>query len=206
MAKHNQQAGPKHAPKPATAESAPEVTSEVAAQAQPGVAPTEEFLAACTAERDELKDRVLRLAAETDNFKKRLERDKADFLRRANEGIVKDLLPVLDNLERASGHAEKPGNQVSLAAGVSLISQELIKVLERHGLERIEALGQAFNPEFHEAMMQQEDPSHDENTVLMEMQKGYVFQGSLLRPSMVVVSKKPALSDDEGAEIKITIN
>jgi molecular chaperone GrpE len=182
----------------------PEPAAEPASPA--GESPLDETLAALTAERDELKDRVLRLAAETDNFKKRLERDKAEFLRRANEGIVKDLLPVLDNLERALGHSEEPGNQGSLAQGVSLTSQELLKVLERHGLEKIEALGQPFNPEFHEAMMQQEDPASDENTVLMELQKGYVFQGRLLRPAMVVVSKKPAPSDDEGAEIKITIN
>lgn len=163
-------------------------------------------LAAITAERDELKDRVLRLAAETDNFKKRLERDKADFLRRANENMVKDLLPVLDNLERALGHAQEAANAATLAEGVGLTSQELLKVLERHGLEKIEALGQAFDPQFHEAMMQQEDPAADDNTVLMELQKGYVFQGRLLRPAMVVVSKKPAPADDEGAEVKITVN
>ncbi len=200
MVKQEKQAEPKPAQKPPVPEAAAETTAQAPA------AGAEEALAALAAERDELKDRVLRLAAETDNFKKRLERDKADFLRRANEGIVKDLLPVLDNLERALGHADEPGNQGSLAEGVSLTSQEFLKVLERHGLEKIEALGQPFNPEFHEAMMQQEDPAQDENTVLMELQKGYVFQGRLLRPAMVVVSKKPAPSDDEGAEIKITIN
>lgn len=181
--------------------------------AQPDAAPAEavdtagaeEALAKLTAERDELKDRVLRLAAETENFKKRLERNKAESLRRANESFAKDLLPVLDNLARALGHAQDPGNQGPLAEGVALTNQELLKVLERHGLEKIEALGQSFNPEFHEAMMQQEDPSQDENTVLMELQKGYLFQGRLLRPAMVVVSKEPADSDDEGTEIKITI-
>lgn len=161
-------------------------------------------LAALTAERDELKDRLLRIAAETENFKKRTERDKADFLRRANETFARDLLPVLDNLERALAAAQ--GEQGPLAQGVSLTHLELGKVLERHGLEKIEALEQPFNPELHEAMMQQEDPEREENTVINELQRGYLFQGRLLRPAMVVVSKKPAGSDDDGAEIKVKIN
>ncbi|MBI5521979.1 MAG: nucleotide exchange factor GrpE [Desulfarculus sp.] len=204
MVKQESPAGEKSKKQDVASEAAPQ--SEPAPQA--GDAPKVEAdpLAALTSERDELKDRMLRLAAETENFKKRLERDKAEFLRRANEGMVKDLLPVLDNLERALSHAAEPSGQGTLAEGVSLTVQELMKVLERHGLEKIEALGQPFNPEFHEAMMQQEDPAQDENTVLTELQKGYMFQGRLLRPAMVVVSKRPAPSDDEGTEIKITIN
>ncbi|MFH1033125.1 MAG: nucleotide exchange factor GrpE [Pseudomonadota bacterium] len=204
MVKKDQQAAPSKTPDKAVDPAAGAAPDEAVDQVAP--ASQEDLLVACTAERDELKDRVLRLAAETDNFKKRLERDKVEFLRRANEGIVKDLLPVLDNMERALGHADDPGNQDSLAQGVSLISQELFKVLERHGLERIEALGQPFNPEFHEAMMQQEDPAAEDNSVLMELQKGYLYQGRLLRPAMVVVSKKPAPAEDEGGELKTTIN
>lgn len=165
----------------------------------------EDPLAALTAERDELKDRLLRLAAETENFKKRTERDKSEFLRRANESMAKDLLPVLDNLERALAAADEQTRQGALAQGLAMTSQEFLKVLERHGLEPVQALGQPFNPELHEAMMQQEDPGQDENTVLMELQKGYLFQGRLLRPAMVVVSKKPAAASQD-SEIKITIN
>ncbi|MGD8562754.1 MAG: nucleotide exchange factor GrpE [Desulfarculaceae bacterium] len=164
-------------------------------------------LAALTAERDELKDRVLRLAAEMDNYKKRSERDKADFLKRANESLVKDLLPIMDNLERALAHAEEQSEDTQgVTEGLSLIWQELSKVLERHGLEKVEALGLAFDPEVHEAMMQQEDPEAEENTVIQELQKGYLFQGRLLRPAMVVVSKKPSSQPDDGEEIKITVN
>ena len=158
------------------------------------------------AERDELKDRLLRLMAETDNFKKRTERDKSEFLRRANESLVKDILPVVDNLERALAHASQADVQGPLGLGVSLVLQELIKTLERHGLEAVQALGQPFNPELHEAMLQQEDLEAEENTVLNELAKGYVFQGRLLRPAMVVVSKRPAPAEDEGTEVKITIS
>jgi molecular chaperone GrpE len=91
-----------------------------------------------------------------------------------------------------------------MAQGVQFTHQNLLKVLERHGLERVEPLGQPFNPEFQEAMLQQEDPDQDENTVLKELGRGYIFQGRLLRPALVVVSKRPA-TDDDDADIKINI-
>jgi len=170
-------------------------------QQAPAVDPLEQL----SAERDELKDRLLRQAAEMENYKKRAAREQADFLRRANEAMVKDILPVLDNLERALDHAQNGGDQDPLREGLSLIQQDLFKVLARHGLERVESLGQPFNPEFHEAMMQQEDPDQEENTVLTELQKGYLFQGRLLRPAMVVVSKRPAPGEDDGVDIPVKL-
>ncbi|MBU1274518.1 MAG: nucleotide exchange factor GrpE [Proteobacteria bacterium] len=141
----------------------------------------------------ELKERALRQAAELDNFKKRTEREKADFFKRANEGLVKDLLPVLDNLERGLASAqENPQSDQSLVQGLEMVHAELLKTLARYGLEPVESLGQTFDPERHEAMMQQEDPEQEENTVLAEAQKGYMFEGRLLRPAMVVVSRKPS--------------
>jgi len=140
----------------------------------------------------DLKERALRQAAELENYKKRTEREKAEFFKRANEGLVKDLLPVLDNLERALESASESPEADTLAKGVEMVHAELLKTLERHGLEPIEALGQPFDPELHEAMMQQENPELEDNTVMAEAQKGYLFQGRLLRPAMVVVSKKPS--------------
>jgi molecular chaperone GrpE len=173
---------------------------------EPELDPMEQLIA----ERDELKDRLLRLAAETDNYKKRSEREKSEFLKRANERILKDLLPVMDNLERAMEHAvEESGAEESMIKGLELTSHELWKVLERHGVERVEALGEPFDPEFHEAMMQQEDPDVDENTVIGVLQKGYLFHGRLLRPAMVIVSKRPAGQEEEPEDpdaVKITIN
>lgn len=176
-----------------------------AAEPEQPAAP-EDPLAALTAERDELQERLLRLAADTENYKKRSEREKAEFLKRANEALLKDLLPVLDNLERALEHADGPEGDPSLMEGLGLIHQELFKVLERYGLEPVAALGQPFNPEVHEAMMQQEDLEHADGTVINEMQKGYLLHGRLLRPAMVVVSKRPADSDDEGEQIKIKVH
>lgn len=168
-------------------------------------------LAQLTAERDQLKDRLLRLAAELENYKKRSEREKAEFLKRANENLLRDLLPVVDNLERALQHAEQ-ADKDSMLQGLELTHQELMKVLSRHGLERIEALGQPFDPERHEAMMQQEDLEAEPNTVINELQKGYLYHGRLLRPAMVVVSKRPESTEDqeeegEGeGEVKVTVN
>lgn len=150
----------------------------------------------CMAQRAELEDRFMRLAAEFDNYKKRGEREKAEFLKRANEGMAGDLLPVLDNLERAldaAGDADK----ASLQKGVEMVLHDLRKALERHGLEVVDALGQRFDPQMHEAMMQQENPDVEEGTVLSQYQKGYLFQGRLLRPAMVVVSKAPAAGEDD---------
>jgi len=165
-------------------------------------------LEAVSRERDELKNRFLRLAAETENYKKRTEREKAEFLKRANESLVKDLLPILDNLERALGHADQQADEESLRQGLELIYQDLKKVLERYGLEAVEAEGNPFDPELHEAMMQQENADVEDNTVLQQLQKGYKFQGRLIRPAMVVVSKRPAgePEDDDGEEVPVTLN
>jgi len=158
-------------------------------------------LAEAIRERDELKDKLLRMAADTDNYKKRAEREKAEHLKRANENLVRDLLPVLDNLERALEHAvEDEGPGKALTQGLELTYQELWKVLERFGLERVESLGRAFDPEYHEAMMQEEDPDAESGTVIRELQRGYLFQQRLLRPAMVVVSKRPAGEEDEAGE------
>jgi molecular chaperone GrpE len=173
-------------------------------------------VAALTKERDELKDQLLRVMAETENFKKRAQRDQAQFLKRANESLVKDMLPVLDNLERALEAAQDNGETSGVIEGLELIQRDFLKVLEKNGLEEVEAMGQPFDPEYHEAMMQQDDAEADENTVLCVYQKGYTFHDRLIRPAMVVVSKKPAGSytesgeeaecDDKGKKIDIKIN
>ena len=117
------------------------------------------------------------MAAEMENYKKRSERDKADFLKRANESLVRDLLPVLDGLERAADHGREQDQDQAVSEGLSLLRQELLKVLERYGLERVEAMGLVFNPEFHEAMMQQEDPEAEEKHHFARAAKGLSFPG-----------------------------
>ncbi len=161
---------------------------------------SDDDLLALLDERDQLKDQLLRVMAETENYKKRAERDKAEFLKRANEGLIRDLLPVLDNLERAISCAgsEEDCPDAALLQGLGLIQRDFNKVMEKNGVEPIEALGQPFDPEVHAAMMQQEDAEAEENTVLSVYQKGYLHHGRLIRPAQVVVSKKPAGGYDSG--------
>jgi molecular chaperone GrpE len=134
-------------------------------------------------------DRFLRQSADLDNFKKRASRDREDAIRFANEALVKELLPVVDNLERAVAHAKGGGYGESLVEGVEMILKGLFDALGKHGVVQISAVGQPFSPQLHEAMAQVESPGHEPNTVLAEHQKGYLLKDRLLRPSLVTVVK-----------------
>ena len=152
-------------------------------------------LAAITAERDqlavekaEMADRLLRARAEFDNARRRAERERSDFLQFAAMDLVKDILPVLDDFERAVKVETADRNY---AKGVELIYQRLFEALKKLGLEPLEAAGKPFDPNLHQAVERVEtDEAHD-HTVLGEFQKGYNFKGKLLRPAMVRVAVKP---------------
>ncbi|MEW6187988.1 MAG: nucleotide exchange factor GrpE [Thermodesulfobacteriota bacterium] len=145
-------------------------------------------------------DRYLRLSAELENYKKRMEKEKSDLYKFANENIVKDLLPVLDNLERALEHGREEETSKALIEGVELTHKSLWTVLEKHGLSRIEALGETFDPNHHEAVMVQEDGQRPDGEVISQMQLGYRLHNRLIRPAMVVVSKKPELNPEVDPE------
>jgi molecular chaperone GrpE len=140
-----------------------------------------------------LQDKVLYLQADFDNFKKLKIKEKQDTLKFGNEVLIKELLPVLDNLERALDHASKTEDFKGIHDGVKIISNEFLKVLERAGVERVDAIGKKFDPNFHEAFMQEEKDDVEPDTVVSEMQKGYILNGRLVRPSMVTISKKPEI-------------
>ena len=145
------------------------------------------------AEAEKYRDSYVRTQAEMENMKKRLEREKADFVKYANDNLVKDLLPILDNLERALEHAKAEGeNGQGLISGVQLTYDGFVSVLERFGVKAVSALGEKFDPNFHEAVMQKEDPDVEANTVIEQVQKGYLLNERLVRPALVVVSRKPA--------------
>lgn len=152
-------------------------------------------LAAVTAERDqlakekaELHDRVLRARAEFDNARRRTERDRVDYLQFAAMDLVKDILPILDDFERAL-KVETADREY--AKGIELIYQRMYETLKKLGLEPIEAKGAAFDPNLHQAVDRVHTDEADDMTVLDEFQKGYNFRGKLLRPSMVKVAVKP---------------
>lgn len=137
-------------------------------------------------------DRLLRLSAEFENYKKRMNRQADEFKKYANEALLKELLTVVDNLERAISSTQYDQGENSGACvveGVEMTLNEILKILKKFDVNPIEARGKPFNPVYHEAMMQEETDEYPENTVINEFQKGYMIHDRLLRPAMVVVSK-----------------
>ena len=140
------------------------------------------------AEKAELSDRLLRARAEFDNARRRAERERSEFLQFAAMDLVKDVLPVLDDFERALKVETADRNY---AKGVELIYQRLYETLRKMGLEPIETAGRPFDPNLHQAVERVETDEARDQTVLGEFQKGYNFKGKLLRPAMVRVAVKP---------------
>jgi len=169
---------------------APEAGVDPAGQAQqPGG--TEEALAAAEQDLAKHRDAMLRMQAEMENLRKRLARDAEKSRKFALERIMKDLLQVRDSMERGLGMADESATVESLREGQELTLKMLAKVLQDHDLEVIDPVGQPFDPEWHEAMTVLPSAEVEENTVLEVLQKGYRLHDRLIRPAMVVVSRKP---------------
>ncbi|MEA3437615.1 MAG: nucleotide exchange factor GrpE [Thermodesulfobacteriota bacterium] len=144
-------------------------------------------------EAKEAYDRFLRVSAEFENYKKRSTREMDDFRKYANQSLIKEMLAVVDNLERALNSSNgNSSNDKCMADGVNMTLKEILKVFEKFNVKPIESIGQPFDPTFHQAMMQEETDDYPENTVITELQKGYMIHERLLRPSMVVVAAAKA--------------
>jgi molecular chaperone GrpE len=142
-------------------------------------------------EASRLKDQLLRLAADFDNFRKRSRREINDAERMAREELLRELLPVFDNLERASQHVG-PGTDVqSLVDGITMVHRHFIDTLSRLGVERVQTVGVSFDPAVHEAVQQVETADQPPGAVCAEVLGGYRFGERLIRPAMVVVAKAP---------------
>lgn len=133
-------------------------------------------------------DLFLRERAELENFKRRMLREKSEALRFACEPLIRDLLPVIDNLERALEHGSAQGH--SVVEGVRMVLKALQDTLERHGVKRVDAVGEAFDPTLHEAMAQVESAEHEPNRVVEQYHTGYLLHERLLRPALVTVSTR----------------
>jgi molecular chaperone GrpE len=150
-----------------------------------------EILAKKDEEARQLQDRVLRMAAEVENTRKRLEREKSEGICFANESLIRDLLPVIDNLERAIEHGSREADLPGLLEGVRMTLKGFSDTLSRFGCVPFDSLGKPFDPNYHEAVMQQESEEVPDMTVVQEFQKGYTLKDRLVRPAMVVVAKSP---------------
>jgi len=150
----------------------------------------EEKLDSVEQEAKDNYDRWLRVSAEFENYQKRAAREMNDFRKFSNERFVKAMLPVVDNLDRAieSSSNDKHADR-SMLEGVNMTLKEILKVFEQFNVKPFESLGKSFDPSLHQAVMQEETEAHPENSVVKELQKGYMMHDRLLRPAMVVVSK-----------------
>ena len=174
-------------------------TSEMGAQLEQ----LKDQLKAKEAEAKDNYERFLRQVAELENFKKRSNREKDEAIRFANEYLIKDLLPVIDNLERAVCHAQGGGNGKPLVEGVEMVLKGLLDILGKHGVVPISAMGQTFDPGKHEAMAQVESAEYPQNTVVEEHHKGYLFHDRLLRPALVSVAKASSKANEKNSQTEV---
>lgn len=137
----------------------------------------------------EYYEQALRLRAEFDNSKKRMERERIEAIKYANERLLEEILPIVDNMDRAMASLAEGHDPDKVKAGLKIAQEELHKVLEEHGVTVVKAVGEAFNPEFHEAVAVAEKPGTEDGTVIDEIQKGYLLNGRLIRPSRVRIAQ-----------------
>jgi len=163
--------------------------------------PGKDSITRIAAERDDLLERLQRVSADYLNYQKRSQRDVAQAREFANEQLIKSLLPVLDDMERALSAAQANHRQDDpMLSGMQLVHDKSLETLGRFGLEVIEAVGKEFNPDKHSAMMQQPSDDHPPQTVLQELQKGYLLKNRTIRPSAVIVSETPPDQAEASAE------
>ena len=167
---------------------------------QPGADIAADPLAALSAERDKLREQLLRTAADFDNFRKRSKRDVDDARQRGKDDLVRELLPVFDNLERAVQTADTASDMKSVVDGVRMVLKLFEDTTERMGLTRVPSVGERFDPAVHEAIQQQESATHAPGTIVAEIVPGYRFGQRLVRPAMVVVARKPSEPKDADAK------
>ena len=139
-------------------------------------------------EKDALQDRLLRTAAEFDNYRKRMDRERGEFAAYASGEVLADLLPIIDNFERAL-QAPAAGDPDAFRKGIELIHKQMLDLLRKRGVKPIEALGATFDPNFHQAVIHESSDAHREGEVMQELQRGYMQGDRLLRPAMVKVAK-----------------
>ena len=143
-----------------------------------------------------------RTYAEMENIKKRGRKEREDLAKFANESLIKEILTSIDNLEKAISHAHNDDNTSGLVEGLKMTLDGLMKTLEKSGLKEVEAVGKPFDPNYHEAISQQADDTIAPGHIIMELQKGYLLNGRLIRPSMVVISQENSKSGANGFQSK----
>jgi len=171
------------------------VTESEVADEQEKEESAEEKLTQLEEEVSELKDKLLRKAAEFENYKRRTENDQMNLLTYAAESFIQKLLPVIDDFERSLDHINDAQDVEAIKKGLKLIYDKFIKILDDQGVRKIEAVGEPFDVEFHEALMQREDDSVEPHTVLEEVEKGYIYKDKVIRHTKVIVSEEKSTEE-----------
>jgi molecular chaperone GrpE len=135
-------------------------------------------------------DKYVRAMAELDNYKKRILREKTEAIRYGNENLLREILPLTDNMERALEHACSSDDFEAFKEGLRMLQEQFLSCLQKHGVEKIETVGKDFDPNVHEAMLQVESDEHGDSKVVDEFEKGYLLNGRLLRPAKVSVCRR----------------
>ena len=163
------------------------------------IAALEEEVAKAVKEKEEVSDRLLRAAADLENFRRRAEREKEELRKYGSDKVVSELLPAVDNMERALQHADERQEDSSLVEGIQMVYRQLLSALKKHGVEGFESRGEPFDPTRHEAIQQVESTEVDTGTVVEQYQKGYFLHDRLLRPALVSVAKRVQAPENEAS-------
>ncbi len=142
-------------------------------------------------------DKYVRAVAELENYRKRAAREKADSIKYGNEHLIKDILPLVDSMDRALQHADSYGYSDSFKKGLKLLQDQLMGCLGKHGVQQVECVDKTFDPNIHEAVYQVDSEAHEDNKIVEELEKGYRLHERLLRPAKVSVSKKTKKEESE---------
>ena len=196
----SEQAGEKPEDQQATGESEDEevIFPEEEAGEEAEAEPTD--LEKARAERDRMREQLLRIAADFDNFRKRSRKEIEEVRRRTVEDTLREVLPIVDNLERAAGAMTDATEVSAVTDGVQMVLRGFEDIANRLGLKRVTTVGQLFDPTCHDAMQQQETNEHAPGTIIAEIVPGYYLGERLLRPAMVVVAKPPTGTGDQDGE------
>jgi molecular chaperone GrpE len=188
---------PEYAEATADEQAGDETAAEQAEAAALPITGDEEAVAAAQKERDAYKEQFLRAVADFDNYRKRIERERRELSEYAAADVLLDLLPIIDNFERAlsafaqSATADRQADSEAFRRGVELIHKQMLDLLRKRGVTRIDALGADFDPNIHQAVIHEPSEEHREGEVMEELQRGYKLGDRLLRPAMVKVAKRP---------------
>jgi molecular chaperone GrpE len=174
-----------------TPEVMPDEGARDAGEAAPQRSGTAEEVEELKRQLDEKQDRLLRALAEVDNVKRRTQRERDEYVRYANESLIRELLPALDNFDRALDAARAAREAAKVVEGITLIQRELLRVLERVGVTRYSSLGERFDPNRHEAAGRTVSVEQPPDTIVAELAPGYMLNGRMLRPAHVVVAAAP---------------